>query len=58
VDRAEPYEDDEFPPSRPFGVPARPVLPELDEDDDGAIARGARRAGSGASRRQPPATPS
>ena len=53
----EPHDDDEFPPRRPFGVPARPVLPEPDEDDDGATPGGGR-AGSGPSRCQPPAAPS
>jgi hypothetical protein len=54
----EPNDDDEFPPRRPFGVPARPVLPEPDDDDDGAAPGGPRRPGSVASRSQPAATPS
>jgi hypothetical protein len=54
VPAAEPHDDDEFPPRRPFGVPARSGLPEPDEDDVGATPR----LGTGASRRQPPATPS
>jgi hypothetical protein len=54
VSLGEPLDDDEFPPRRPFGVPARPVLPAPDEDDDGATPRPA----TGASRCQPPATPS
>jgi hypothetical protein len=50
---AEPRDDDdEFPPRRPFGVPARPVPPEPDDDD--ATPRPATSAGRG----QPPATPS
>ncbi|MEA2385168.1 MAG: hypothetical protein QOH72_5139 [Solirubrobacteraceae bacterium] len=55
---AEPHEDDDFPPRRPFGVPSRPALPDPNEDDDGATPDGPGRAGAGASRCQPPATPS
>lgn len=53
---ADPFEDDEFPPRRPFGVPAGPVSAEPDDDDDSATPRGERPAGS--TRSQPPATPS
>ena len=48
-------DDDEFPPQRPFGVPARPAPPEPAEDDDGATPPDAG-AGSAAGRAQPPAT--
>jgi hypothetical protein len=48
-------DDDEFPPQRPFGVPARPAPPEPAEDDDGAMPPDGG-AGSAAGRAQPPAT--
>ena len=53
---AEPHDDDEFPPRRPFGVPPRPPAPEPDDDDagDGETPRPA----AGPSLAQPPATPS
>jgi hypothetical protein len=52
---SEPHEDDEFPPRRPFGVPAGPAPTDPDEDEDtGAPARPAGVNG----RAQPPATPS
>ena len=49
-------DDDEFPPQRPFGVPARPAPPEPAEDDDGAAPPQDGGAGSAAGRAQPPAT--
>src|SRR3954467_4893733 len=47
--------EDEFPPRRPFGLPARPAPPDPDEDD--ATGAPPRPGGSGAARGQPPAPP-
>jgi hypothetical protein len=49
------HDDDEFPPRRPFGVPARPVLPRPGDDDDGGVSP---LPSIGSARSQPPATPS
>jgi hypothetical protein len=46
-------DEDEFPPRRPFGVPARPVPAEVDEDDEASVPPGTP---VGPARRQPPAT--
>jgi hypothetical protein len=49
-------DEDEFPPRRPFGVPARPAQREGDEDDEGGAPRRPAAPGSGVPRGQPPAT--
>jgi hypothetical protein len=49
-------DDDDFPPRRPFGTPARPAPPDPEaEDETGAPPRGAGGSGSGPARGQPPA---
>jgi hypothetical protein len=49
----EPDDEDEFPPRRPFGVPARPAPVEpVEPDETGASQHPAGGAASG----QPPAT--
>jgi hypothetical protein len=52
---SESHDDDEFPPRRPFGAPARPVPTEPDEDDDTGAPAG---PATGSGRAQPPAKPS
>jgi hypothetical protein len=48
-------DEDEFPPRRPFGLPARPASPESDEDDATGAPPPAGGSGSGAALGQPPA---